>query len=120
MQPIVLTLPLPPNRANHRGHWAVLKRQDKAYQERAGLHLITQRALKPEKPLLACRIRAHVVTTRTQDLDNAVARLKPLLDLLVRMRWLVDDNPRVVRELSVSTAVGKPVGVQLTIIPEDI
>lgn len=114
--PVVLHVPLPPNRANRRGHWAVLRKQDKAYQERARLHLLTQRSAKPSRPWLRCDIAAHVMTTRPQDLDNATARLKPVLDLLVRERWIVDDNPRVVQSLTVTTATGKP-GVTLTVTP---
>ena len=114
---VVLHLPLPPNRGNARQHWAARHREDKAYQERAHLYLVARRNLKPKSPWGAVRINAHVVTTRPQDLDNATARLKPALDLLVSERWLVDDNPKVVRALTVTTETGFP-EVVMTITPE--
>lgn len=118
MSGVALQFPLPPNRANRRGHWAALRREDKAYQDRAWKYLLLRRHLKPRSPWLACRISAHITTSRPQDLDNATARLKPILDLLVQGRWIVDDNPKVVRGLAVTTEVGTPVGVLLTIVPE--
>ena len=100
-----LVLPLPPNRANRRGHWAAQYRQDKAWALRALVALRNADVSRPRRPLARCRIAFHVVTTRAQDYDNAVARTKPATDLLVREGWLRDDGPAVLVDVAFTQAV---------------
>lgn len=110
-------LPLPPNIANSRGHWAKRKRQLDEWKVRAVPHLFAarRRGLWPKVPIARYRASAHVVTSRPQDADNATARTKPIWDLLVTWGWLHNDSPRECAGLTVTTAVGPLVGVTVTL-----
>lgn len=49
---------------------------------------------RPKKPLLRFTATLTVYTRSVaNDLDNAVARAKPVFDLLKRQGWIVDDGP---------------------------
>lgn len=93
MASLTLILPLPPNKANSRQHWAVALREKRAYQARLTVALQNS-GKRPPKPLQ--RFSAHVMmyAKRVRDMDNAWASMKPLWDTLTRQGWIADDAPK--------------------------
>ena len=90
---MILTLPLPPNRANAREHWRATHRKKKVYYERADLALFAQELELPwgcDRPTLTATLYVY----RKMDPDNATARLKWPIDCLVRHGVLVDDSEK--------------------------
>mgnify|MGYP003643261013 CR=1 FL=1 len=90
-----IKLPLPPNRANARWHWATELRLKKEYFEKAGLWLLPQRQ-KPED-WRAVNISAVLYVWAISDYDNLYARLKWPLDFLVNNSFIYDDSPAVLK-----------------------
>ena len=84
---IRLTLPLPPNRANAREHWRVTLRKKKAYYALADLALM-KTCVRLKRPTLT----ATFYVWSKMDPDNATARLKWVIDSLVRHGIIVDDS----------------------------
>lgn len=80
---LYLVFPLPPQRANARGHWAKTYRAQRAWTA-AALHAnpILVRGLPPEERIAHAVLEATLVVSRAMDEDNAVARLKWALDIL--------------------------------------
>jgi Holliday junction resolvase RusA-like endonuclease len=99
---IFLTLPLPPDRGNARGHWRVRYRKEQAWKVRFAVALQEYGAVKPRHPLARVRLAVLVVTKRAADLDNCAARIKPILDGLVRAGWLANDDPAHLTALTVT------------------
>ena len=97
---VKLVLPMPPNRANARGHWTRRFRGQKAYRQRALLDIRVQHGPLPDhrdKATATLRGVRHRVTAKLyvwnkMDDDNAVSRLKWPLDALVAAGLLVDDK----------------------------
>lgn len=88
----MLYLPLPPNRANLRQHWAVANLQKQQYQARLIVALQNSQG-RPSKPLDRFTAHVSVYAKKARDLDNAWASLKPMWDILTRKGWIVDDSP---------------------------
>ena len=92
-----LTLPLPPNRANAREHWRVTHRKKKQYYKEAEMALVLQLG-HPVSGITCVPFAVTVSATTTlyvwnkMDRDNLVARLKWLIDCLVRYGLLIDDS----------------------------
>lgn len=94
---IVLWIPRPPDNANNRGHWR------KANTEKIKLlgELETRLAARlipdpPAAPFAWAQLESHWFLGGRQrflDQDNAVRRLKPVIDWLVRRRYLAGDTP---------------------------
>ncbi|KKK76071.1 hypothetical protein LCGC14_2867390 [marine sediment metagenome] len=88
-----LTLPLPPNRANAREHWRVTWKKKTEYYNRGRVALLGQ-------PVWDAPLKTRFTLTATlyvwnkMDRDNLMARLKFVLDLLVKSGILVDDNEK--------------------------
>lgn len=94
---LTFELPMPPNLANARLHWAERDRARRAYES-----TLYARRLKDElpRPPLHPFPRARLVVTlhvcgRLMDTDNAYARCKWPVDFLTRSRYVVDDSPDV-------------------------
>jgi Holliday junction resolvase RusA-like endonuclease len=92
-----LTLPLPPNRANARGHWAVQRKARKAYCLKALVAIRNQYGPLPiaggaSLSQNARRVTATLYVRNLMDDDNATALLKWVLDTLVHAGLLVDDK----------------------------
>lgn len=92
-----LILPLPPNRANARGHWSKRYKGQKAYRTRALIAIRHQCGPLPPGggagiSQNARRVTATLYVYNRMDDDNAVARLKWPLDALVAAGLLVDDK----------------------------
>jgi len=101
---IWVALPLPPNRGNGRGHWAVQKRLQDAWAVQATVALQNSRK-RPSEPLKRFTAHLKVFTKgRANDLDNATARAKPAFDLLKRLGWIVEDGPEHLIRLTVESA----------------
>ena len=85
-------LPLPPNLANGRMHWAAKNRKRRVY-------MLTCRAWKiprrPVEPLTRARIRATLFVFNRMDRDNLTARLKWPVDFLVQRGYILDDSEDV-------------------------
>ncbi len=87
-----LVLPLPPNAANARRHWRVALKEKKAYW--AKLNALGHRA---QVPAPVSRITVTLYVHQIMDPDNAMHRLKPLLDWLVAWGWIADDKPAALK-----------------------
>lgn len=97
MRTVTLTLPMPPNIANARMHWAAKLRHKRAWEQRA---IVGERGLRGRhRPMQRCRCTAVLVLRQRMDDDNSVARLKWVLDLL-KIRGLVVDDKRPHLELT--------------------
>ena len=127
--PVVLWLPCPPDNANARDHWAAASKKKKAYQgtltERQGYRYHIPKP--PELPIPFAEIlvewfykdgRHHL------DPDNAIRRLKPACDWLVKYGYLEGDTDEHVRWLPVVKHVASKIPpalctVRLTLTPHD-
>ena len=125
MTPLVLWLPKPPDNANARLHWAAANRLKRRYQG----ELTTRRQAKlipppPPEPLarVTIEIEWHYPNRRHRlDDDNAIRRLKPAADWLVRHGYLVNDTADCVTWTKPEHVIGAstpPLStVRLTLLP---
>jgi hypothetical protein len=100
---LVLTLPMPENGANRRGHghsrhWRVQHAEKLALWARCDL----LRAAKlipppPPAPIARATVRSTMYLGAAMDDDNAMHRHKPLLDWLKRNGYIVDDKRKCIR-----------------------
>ena len=88
-----ITLPLPPNMANGRMHWAAKHRKQQAYK----LRCTATHPARPEKPVVPAIVSARLYVWNLMDDDGAVARLKWPLDWLVEREILANDDPKSMR-----------------------
>ena len=95
--PETITLPLPPNRANARGHWAQIHKERTQYQRKC-LPLIykTFGPIKPSPKYRHVRISMHFYVWSLNDWDNLIARAKWAWDELVKTNIIADDSPKYV------------------------
>ena len=93
---IRMTLPLPPNVANQRKHWRAKLKQKNSYWNVCSTLRHARKVPKPPDgwPHERSRITVTLYVHNLMDHDNAMARLKWLLDWLVAWDYLADDNPR--------------------------
>lgn len=90
-------LPLPPNVANARGHWAKLRRERNVWTTAATIEMCRQNVTWPRHPWDRTRLQCHFYLWNTMDEDNLAARQKPILDLLKGRHhngFFPDDKPR--------------------------
>lgn len=94
--PIVLWIPRPPDNANNRGHWRIaheaMLRLRGELDDRLAVRLLPA---PPARPLVSATLESHWYIEgrhRFLDQDNAVRRLKPVIDWLVAMRYLAGDT----------------------------
>jgi hypothetical protein len=91
-----LVLPLPPNRANARGHWRKSHGQQKEYVQKLDhLQLFGRVPPPPKAPLMKARISATLYVWSPMDQGNALNRLKWVEDWLVSRGYILDDAPDV-------------------------
>ena len=92
-EPLTLCLPLPPNRANARGHWWKQHRQKKDYFYTLDLRVMLRKLPgAPEVPWERAELAAHLYVHNRYDDDNAVSLCKFPIDWLVSRGYLVDDK----------------------------
>lgn len=113
--PIELVLPMPVNLGNARLHWRTKLAKKKAYFTALDSIALVHRAIGPSVdlvsrippppavPLDQCRITAHLVLGNLMDDDNAMARMKFVLDWLVKRGYIVNDSRRHVRWTGIPT-----------------
>lgn len=94
---MIVTLPLPPNRANQtrgQAHWEWVRK--KRYMEgtakKVGACVLARGQVRGSLPLGPTEIRATFYLHQRMDDDNLTARLKWPLDVLVQAGILVDDR----------------------------
>jgi hypothetical protein len=92
-EPLTLTLPMPPNMANGRGHWRKKHKAQQAYRSAcvARLYGGTLPAL-PDVPPTPVTITSTLYLWATMDDDNALARIKHAADFLKWAGYIVDDR----------------------------
>jgi hypothetical protein len=93
--PIRLTLPLPPNIANQRKHWRAKQRQKTEYWEDLSIRYHMREIPRPPwpQPPARARIAVKLYVWNWMDQDNAMARLKWILDWLQAWDYIADDAP---------------------------
>jgi len=116
---MMLTLPMPPNVANARGHW---RTRYSAIQHWKMLALVQEKQLRGCRPFpTKVRIGATFYVGKhpkwMMDEDNCTARLKTVLDFLREMELLVNDDPAHVTLDKPTQQVGSPRRVVLTLEP---
>lgn len=89
-----LTVPLPPNAANSRRHWRVALKQKKEYWLALDyMQLAGRIPHAPMTPLDPALIAVTLYLHNPMDHDNAMSRLKILLDWLKAASYIGDDSP---------------------------
>ena len=90
-----MTVPMPPNVANARQHWRVKLNAKQEYWRKLNLMEAAGAFPKPPYPTPArSEIHARMFLGAQMDHDNAVARMKWLLDWLCASRYIADDSPK--------------------------
>lgn len=110
---MVLWIPRPPDNANARQHWGKAASVKRTYlrelAKRVSARLIPA---PPATPIACARITAEwwyaPPTSRRLDEDNAVRRLKPVIDWLVTYGYLAGDTPDHVTSLPPIQTLGPP------------
>jgi len=88
-----ITLPLPPNMGNYRGHWHRKNRQRVSYLSACDeCQMYGSIPSPPRSPLALVELRATLYMGNHMDDDNALARLKWPVDWLKTRGYLVDDR----------------------------
>jgi len=101
-------LPLPPNIANMRAHWAQKNRWKRRFWDECDQRqLVGLLPAPPPEPLLTAELTAHLYVWNVGDQDNAWARLKWALDWLTTRGYLIDDGPENLRIRSVEQTVDR-------------
>lgn len=90
---LTLTVPLPPNAANLRRSWRVALREKKAYWRTLDMIYLTALPRAPAAPFDPATIAVHFYVWSLMDPDNAMHRLKPLLDWMKGL-YIGDDGPK--------------------------
>lgn len=102
-----LTLPLPPNIANGRYHWAQKHRLKKKFYQRCDqMSLLVPRSEWPDEPHQKADVRVKLCTWGPMDRDNQFARCKWVLDWLVTRGVIQDDASRFI-DLTVTNEVDR-------------
>lgn len=120
MTSLTFTVPLPPNMANGRRHWRTALRDKKAYANSLTVLYAQGKIPKPPRePLQSTQIRATLYVHQPMDDDNALARLKHLIDFFVRFGYIVDDSRKNLRWAGMPDQVidRKNPRVELTLTP---
>lgn len=89
--PLLLTLPLPANRANSRWHYMTESRIKRHYYDQC----LVRYAKLPKVTLERARVTVRLYVHQKMDDDNLMARLKWPVDWLVIRGFIVDDKPDV-------------------------
>ncbi len=95
---LVMLFPLPPNRANARGHWRKGFRALKAFYAECDTRVMVKLLPRPPKePWTHATIRAELTMRNPMDDDNALSRCKWLMDFLVTRGYIQDDARKCLR-----------------------
>lgn len=122
---------MPPNLANNKIHWRTRKKWQDQYKGTLDYMLLRANAKKPpvgeyvvppslEAPFDHATVTVHLVLFNPMDDDNAMARMKFLMDWLVTRGYLVDDSRKHMAWSGIPTQEIRrdiPAYVELTIVP---
>lgn len=112
---------MPPNLANARQHWRVKLNAKQDYWARLNLMQAAGAFPEPPRPTPArSEIHARMFLGAQMDHDNAMARMKWLLDWLVANYYIADDSPRALEWEGLPEQVVKRDGnyrVEVTLTP---
>lgn len=102
MDPLVFTLPLPPNLTNNGGrnstHWRIHYRERKDYLAKLDVLLMMKKLPPvPPAPFPRVTVRSVMYLGGAMDDDNAMARHKVCLDFLKKRGYIVDDRRSCLR-----------------------
>lgn len=93
-----LVVPMPPNRGNARKHWRVVLKEKKAYLAALDALRLTRAIPRaPKVPPAFVTLKTQMYVFSIMDHDNAVSRLKHVLDFLVSGGYIADDSPKHLR-----------------------
>lgn len=103
--PLVLFLPMPPNLGNHRMHWRTRLKQKKQYwrtldlvASREGMRVADYSIPRPpESPMTRVEVAVHMQVWNLMDDDNAMSRMKFVLDWLKNRGYIADDSRKHMR-----------------------
>lgn len=92
---LVFELPLPPNIANARMHWAVKNKKRQRYFEDCDVALYEKmgRLYFGIRGWQKAQVTVTLRLSRTMDTDNLMARCKWPMDYLVDRGYILDDSP---------------------------
>jgi hypothetical protein len=90
---VTLTFPMPLNLANSRLHWRTKHRHKVAYWAACDA-LVKPDAWLLNTPIARAVARAELVCWSTSDQDNAMSRMKWIMDWLVTRGYLAGDDPK--------------------------
>lgn len=97
-QTLVLWIPRPPDNANNRGHWSHATKEKRALHRELDTRLQARLIPKPPaSPFSSASLTSEWFATGRQQLldpDNAIRRLKPVIDWLVQEGYLAGDTPK--------------------------
>lgn len=122
-KPMTLTVPMPPNRGNARGHSVVANITKKQYW--AMLDELQQYGLvppPPRHPIPRAALTSTMYLGAWMDDDNAVARHKIVLDWLVTRGYLAGDRKKHLRWTGFPSQVVRRTHeyrIALTLTPEE-
>jgi hypothetical protein len=89
---LTFRFPLPPNRANARGHWRKGYTQlKKFYAECDNRVMVKLLPTPPAEPWAKATITADLTMRNPMDDDNALSRCKWICDFLVTRGYVADD-----------------------------
>ena len=105
-------IPVPPDNANAREHWAVANGKKRRYLAELAKRCAVRHGFPavPASPVARAELRIvwHYPNGRHHiDQDNATRRLKPAIDFLVRAGFLVNDTPKHLVIHPIAIAVGR-------------
>ena len=91
--PMTFVFPLPPNRANARGHWRKAYREQAKFYAECDMRVLAKLMPKPPAaPWMRASITAELTMRNPMDDDNALARCKWVCDFLVTRGYILDDR----------------------------
>lgn len=97
LAPIVLWIPRPPNNANTHAHWSSLVSVKRRFHDELDTRLAAKLLpAPPAEPLAQAFLESHWWTlgrAKFLDPDNAIRRLKPVVDWIVARGYLAGDTP---------------------------
>lgn len=92
---LAFTCPVPPNKANARGAWQRGHFARKGYWTVLDTLVMVKRIPRaPAEPLATASVAVHLALYNPMDPDNLTARVKDLLDWLVRRGYLAGDTAK--------------------------
>jgi hypothetical protein len=93
---VKIVVPMPPNLTNRRSggsHWRTIHREKKAYQATLDLLQLAGKIPRaPDLPPARITLRSTMYLGAHMDVDNAMARHKPLCDWLATRGFVVNDR----------------------------